>query len=153
MIFDRTQNDINAAISLKKRLQSGEVLASDELQRIERGTLTISTLNRIEQKTHELVELFRSVGYYLEEIPLVEWDYTDYFRETDFAVILDNVRALRNGFYVYADTPETPENNYRKYQVINDVERILHDLEAMAQDIMSRYRQCGTFECGEVNDL
>lgn len=152
MIFNRTQNDVNTAIELKKRLQNGEELSVAEVEQLERGTLTINTLNRIESKCAELVSLLRGVGYYVAEIPLVVWSYEDYFKQADFDRIIANIDVLRNAFYVYSYTPKTPENNYRKLQPINDVEKILYDLEAMTEDIKSHYRQCGTFQCGEVNN-
>ena len=32
---------------------------------------------------------------------------------------------------------------------INALEKILHDLDVMINDVKSHYRQCGAFECGE----
>lgn len=149
MIFDRTENDVRIAISLRQKIQSGDTMTSSETEQIERGTLTINTLNRIESKIYELVFLLKDAGYYGPESPLVEWSYQDYFKQSDFNQILAKINNLRKSFYVYMKTPETPGNNYRQFQTINDVEEILHDLEAMVEDIKSNYRQCGTFECGE----
>jgi hypothetical protein len=50
---------------------------------------------------------------------------------------------------VYKHTPNIPETNYRKYQVINDVEEILYDLDVMISNVKANYRFCGEFECGE----
>lgn len=154
MIYDRTEQDVLSAIELKKRLQSGDLLSSldeDDVKTLERGTLTISTLNRIEGNCEQLVGLFRNVGYYMKPLQVASWSYEDYFKQSDFDRILSNIDKLRNAFYVYSYTPKTPGDNYRKFQIINDVEKILHDLHSMVQDIVSHYRQCGTFQCAEVN--
>lgn len=151
MIFDRIQNDIDTAISLRSRLQNDEALTSAEIQQLERGTLTYNTLNRIEEKQAELKNLFTEMGYYSPKIVNKSWNGYRYFRQADFNRILENMQTLVNSFFVYFDTPKIPENNYRKYQVINDTEKILFDLDVMINDIKSRYRECGTFECGEEN--
>ena len=66
----------------------------------------------------------------------------------EFDRILRNIEILRNAFFVYKDTPDIPDNNYRKYQTINDVEKIIDDLDVMINDVKSHYRECGTFESG-----
>lgn len=149
MIFDRTQNDIDTALILRAKIQSGETLTESERDLIERGTLTINTLNRIENKEQELSGLFKKAGYYSSDIVNREWAYSDFFTISDFTRILQNINILRKSFFTYSNTPQTPGDNYRKYQVINDVEKILNDLELMLSDLKNYYRECGTFESGE----
>jgi transcriptional regulator with XRE-family HTH domain len=152
MIFNRTQDDVDASIDIIKNTRNAEDLTFEQRQQLERGTLTINTLNRIENKQTELKNLFNSIGYYNVEVDNREWTYTDYFFPSDFARILINLESLKKAFFVYSTTPIVPDDNYRRYQTINAVEKNLYDLDAMINDIKSRYRQCGTFQCGEVNE-
>lgn len=149
MIFDRTQEDIEKAYELRSKLQNGDSLTESEITLLERGTLTINTLNRIEEKIMQLKPLLDEMDYRSKSISSKLWDYEDYFKQSDFDRILQNIFNLRTASILYEDTPPVPENNYRKYSVINDVERILYDLEEIINEILSNYRECGNTECGE----
>lgn len=150
MIFDRTQNDVNAAIHIREeKVQKFQELSEEEIQTLEKGTLTINSLNRIEEKQEELKNLFEENFYFVEDIKNKSWGYSDFFLQEDFDRILSNLEKLVKAYFVYANTPKIPDSNYRKYQTINDVEKILYDLEVMIIDVKSNYRECGTFECGE----
>lgn len=149
MIYDRTQNDIDTALSVRARLQSGEALTDEYMRLLERGTLTINTLNRIEQKQAQLKEIFNSLGYWeTKDVVNAEWTYNDFFKQTDFDRILRNLEILKSAYYVYEDTPSMPNRNYRQFTTINAVENILADLEKMIEDMNSRYMYCGETECG-----
>lgn len=150
MIFDRTQNDVDTAILLRReKVQNFQQLTESEIATLERGTLTINTLNRIEAKQELLRELFNEMGYWDTPIITKQWDYSEFFKQEYFDRILNNVKILRKAFFIYKHTPDMPDNNYRKYQTINDVEKIIYDLDVMINDVKSHYRECGTFESGE----
>lgn len=150
MIYDRTQDDVNAAIDIIKSTKSAADLTDEQKEQLERGTLTIHTLNRIENKQQELKELFNSLGYWNTDITTRNWDYTDLFKQSDFDRIIANLKVLKKAFFAYKSTPDIPGTNYRKYQTINDVEGILHDLEQMTEYVRNSFIECGTFECGET---
>ena len=151
MIFDRTQNDVDTAISIRKnKLQKFIDLTDEEVAVLEKGMLTINTLNRIEDKSEELQNLINNIGYFNTDVKVMIWAYSDYFRQEDFDRILQNLQKLRDAFFAYSFTPEVPDNNYRSYATINAVEKILNDLDVMINDVKSRYKRCGTFKCGEV---
>ena len=150
MIFDRTQNDVDTAILLRDtKVKKFETLTESEIATLEKGTLTINTLNRIENKQEELKNLFNEIGYWNTPISTRQWAYADIFEGTQFDRILNNLEILIKAFFIYKNTPNVPDNNYRKYQTINDVEKILYDLDVMINDVKSHYRECGTFESGE----
>lgn len=149
MIFDRTQIDINAALSIREdKIKQFKTLTDVEVETLERGTMTINTLNRIEEKQMELRNLFNEMGYWNTQIANKLWNYTQVFDETEFRRIIDNLVILRNAFFTYKDTPKTPNVSYH-YEDVNSLEKILHDLDVMINDVKSNYKQCGTFECGE----
>ena len=149
MIFDRTQNDVDTAILLRReKVQAFQELTEHEIATLEKGTLTINTLNRIESKQDELKNLFNDMGYWNTSITNKVWGENDIFNVDEFQRILDNTNVLRNAFFVYMDTPKTPNVSYY-WQDINALEKILYDLDVMINNVKSHYRECGTFYCGE----
>ena len=152
MIFDRTQNDVDTAILLRDtKVKKFETLTESDIETLERGTLTINTLNRIETKQEELKNLFNDIGYWNTSIITKVWNENDIFNVDDFQRILNNTNTLRKAFFVYKDTPNTPPISYY-WDDINALEKILFDLDVMINDVKSHYRECGTFECGEENE-
>lgn len=150
MIFDRTQDDVDAAVILRReKVQAFQELSESEIATLEKGTLTTNTLNRIEDKQRELKNLLDSDVYFVENFESKSWNYTDYFKQVDFDRILDNLSKLKRAYFVYSTTPQVKDKNYLRYQTINAVENILNDLELMIRDVKNHYRQCGNVECGE----
>ena len=149
MIFDRTQNDVDTAILLRNtKVKKFEMLTESEIATLEKGTLTINTLNRIESKQEELKNLLNGMGYWNTPITNKLWGENDIFNVDEFQRILDNTNALRQAFFIYKDTPNTPPISFH-YNDINALEKILYDLDVMINDVKSHYRECGTFESGE----
>ena len=149
MIFDRTQNDVDTAILLRDtKVKKFETLTESEIATLERGTLTINTLNRIETKQEELKNLFNDMGYWSTPITNKTWGENDIFNVDEFQRMLDNTNILRQAFFVYKETPNTPPISYY-WDDINSIEKILYDLDVMINDVKSNYRECGTFESGE----
>lgn len=153
MIFDRTQSDVDTAILIRNtKVKKFEALTESDINYLERGTLTINTLNRIEIKQEELKNLFNDMGYWNTPITNKQWTENDIFDnngERDFQRILDNTNVLRQAFFTYKNTPNTPPISYH-YEDINALEKILNDLDVMINDVKSKYKRCGTFRCGEL---
>ena len=158
MIFDRTQNDVDTARILRNEkvkfdpitMQPTNLdeLTPAELQTLNKGTFNYTDLNRIENKQDELKNLFNDMGYWNTSISNKEWGENDIFNVNEFQRIIDNTNVLRQAFFVYKETPNTPPVSYH-YKDINALEKILNDLDVMINDVKSHYRECGTFECGE----
>ena len=149
MIFDRTQNDVDTAIILRReKVQTFQELSENEVATLEKGTLTINTLNRIEEKQEDLKGTLNDMGYWNTPITNKVWSENDIFSVVDFQRILDNTNVLRQAFFVYKGTPNTPPISYY-WDDINALEKILYDLDVMINDVKSNYRECGSFECGE----
>lgn len=148
MIYTRTQADVDEAIKIRKeKVQKFQELTKDEIKILERGMITVNTLNRIEQKQEDLRGLFNSMGYWNTPITIKVWDEAQLFKREDFQRILDNANTLRNAFFTYKDTPNTPSVSFH-YKDLNDLEKILFDLDVMISDVRSKYKKCGTFKCG-----
>lgn len=149
MIFDRTQNDVDTAILIRNtKVKKFEALTESDINYLERGTITINSLNRIESKQEELKNLFNDMGYWNTPIANKVWGENDIFNADEFERILNNTNVLRQAFFVYKATPNTPPISYH-WQDINALEKILYDLDVMINDVKSHYKECGTFESGE----
>lgn len=150
MIFNRTLYDVEEAKRIRaEKVQKGEELTESDINQLERGTLTINTLNRIEEKQEELKNLFDEDFYFVDKLEHKTWTYTDYFKQSDFDRILNNLTLLKKAYFVYKSTPEISSTNYRYFETINTLEHTLNDLDIMINDIKSHYRECGTLQCGE----
>ena len=149
MIYDRTAEDIENAKAVRVRLQSGEELTEDDVIVLERGCMTVNTINRINDKQTELKNQLNDMGYWDTGISVMNvWETKHVFRENHFKQLIDNANILRNAFFVYSSTPSTPSVSYH-YTNVNALEKILFDLGEMICDVKNHYRICGDFECGE----
>lgn len=150
MITDRTQADVDKALEIRdEKVKVFKTLSEDDINTLERGTITINTLNRIENKQDELKNLFNDMGYWNTNIiTKTDWVNGDIFYKEDFQRIINNENILRIAFFAYSDTPKTPDISFH-YEDINSLEKILEDLDIMINDVKSNYLECGTFECGE----
>lgn len=150
MIFDRTQADIDTANAIRENfVKKFKTLTGEQVSALERGMMTINTLNRIEEKQIELRNLINEIGYWSTNIiNKTNWAVGDMFTENDFQRIIDNENILRNAFFTYKNTPVTPKISFH-FNDINSLEKILVDLDVMINDVKSNYRECGVYECGE----
>ena len=149
MIFDRTIEDVNNAIKIRaEKVQNGVELSQEDIATLERGTITLNTLNRIEEKQNALKSELNGIGYWNTPILNKHWTKNDIFDETDFQRIVNNLEILKKSFFVYSTTPSTPTAKYY-FENINAAEKILSDIELMISDVANHYKTCGTFECGE----
>lgn len=151
MIYDRTEFDATEARRIRlEKVQQGLTLTDAEKETLSRGTISIDTLNRIEEKCAELVDIFALLGY--DEVSGViskAWSYEDIFHPEELSRILNNLNILRNAYFVYAYTPPTPQPRYH-YTAINAIEKILHDLEELTDKVSQSFVYCGTIHSGGV---
>ena len=148
MIINRTQDDVlNAAKIRKDKVQKFQPLTESDILTLEKGTITVNTLNRIENKQEELKNLLNKMGYYNTPITTKTWTATQIFNASEFQRILYNANILKNAFFVYKNTPTLPFPKYR-WQELNALEQILYDIDVMISEVRSFYRECGNIECG-----
>lgn len=149
MIYDRTLADVEEARRIREtKVKNFETLSQSEIIALERGFLTNETLNRIENKQTELKNKLQNAGYWNNEIENSIWTEDDYFFLEDWQRVLHNQNILKNSYYVYEDTPQTPTEKIN-YTNLNAIEKLLVDIEAIIDEMKAQYRKCGTFQCGE----
>lgn len=151
MVYNRTNDDITKAIELREnKVKLFQTLTEAESEIMERGSLTATTLNRIERATSIIVNLLRQLGYPSSSVKAKLWGMTPryVFDESDMQRILKNLDILKASFFETTAMPITP-NNVLDINTFNDIEKILYELDVFINDVKSNYRECGSYECGE----
>lgn len=143
MIIDRTHNDVLKSIELAQR---GGVFSEKEIETLERGMVTINTLNRIEEKQKEIADLISEMGYPVS-IENKTWKQQDVFFFEDLKRIVSNVEKLRISFFALNETPANPRAEYH-YREFNLIEKVLLDIQNNAVFAEENYKICGSAECG-----
>ncbi len=152
MIFNRTQDDVTAALRIREnKIKLFTPPSEDELWHLERGFIDYTTLNRIENKQAELRELLITSGSSFFDIKTKTWTADDIFNEIEFSRIVGNLDILKSVIDVLPDTPETPQPVFH-FININDIERILFDMDVLLQNMISAYWFCGELYCGEMEE-
>ena len=150
MITDRTQEDVDSAKNIiDSKVKLFLELTVEDLLTLERGTIGIGTINRIGLKQEELKNKMETYGYFVENIETKICNYNDIFGEIDFSQLINNTILLRDAFFVYSDTPSNVYLSY-DYENINNLEKILGDIEKILDYMIANFRECGTFYSGEV---
>lgn len=149
LITDRTQEDVDSAKNIiDSKVKLFLELTDEDLITLERGTIGIGTINRIGSKQEELKNKMEINGYFVKNIKTKTWDYSDIFGETDFLQLINNTILLKEAFFVYLDTPKKAYPSY-DYKNINNLEKILVDIENILDYMIANFRECGTFYSGE----
>lgn len=124
-IYDRTQRDID--------------------NRAKKAFINASDLNRIDRNT-ELIAKYIAVPVLVK----TDWEIGGFPRYSDYQRIKENTQKIRDGYAVYADTPQVPERPYTTYQKWNAIEKILHDVFILYIGKYNNKEYCGEgYSCGE----
>lgn len=149
MVFDRTAADVEEARKIRDdKIKTFSELTEKEKGILEKGFLGINALNRIEEGLRNAKERIAEIGYHNIGFESKQWNGGEFFGADDFERIISNINLARNGFLVKKNTPKTPNALYR-YDLLNDIEKIINDFFEVIDDITENYRQCGAYECGE----
>ena len=149
MIFDRTEQDVIDAVKIREeKVKNGRSLTDGEKQKLERGFCGVDTLNRIEQKQLEIAINLSKAGYKSARVYIKRWNDFNFVFASELKRIADNNRSLRESFYVLSETPENAVGKYH-YEDFNKLEKVLNDLEAVYNGMVSLYKECGEAESGD----
>ena len=147
LITDRTGADVSNAKMLRLKIQSGSALTETEKSAFERGTCTKTMLNRIETAQKTLAEDLNNLQYKISISNKTDWTYTDIFDNANYERLLNNLEKLKDAFFTYPTTPQTPSYMYG-FKEANDIEKILFDIEQLIEEMKKNYIKCGTIQCG-----
>lgn len=148
MIFNRTQADVEKAISIRNdKVKRFAKLSNDDIEALERGFITINTINRVEEKQAELYGFFIGSGYYCPKISNRIWQDGEIFKIEDLERLIANNEILRKAFFDLMETPFQPKINYH-LETANAIEKILYNLSENYQYMVSNFKRCGAYRCG-----
>lgn len=78
-----------------------------------------------------------------------EFEIGDIITYEIWRTYLDNVQSLRDAYYTMPDTPELPEPTAPlTYDGANAIEKLLYDVSQLYDAMVTSYRLCGAFRCG-----
>lgn len=131
-VFDRTQNDVDLALTLKSRIISDGFNSLSDDEQLEwlaglKGCLNYTDLNRIENNCSIISNLLN-----LGLTTFNGWNVSKELDTSNLNRIKSNVSIIRSSPFVYKDTLTVPELPYNTYQKINDIEKILFDVYSLA---------------------
>lgn len=150
MIIDRTQQDVDTAIQIRdNKVKQFISLTETEKEQIERGTLTINTLNRIEAKQQYLADMLNLYAYPIKIETKSNWNSTDLFDEKNHLRILQNLLLLKEAFYVLKSSPDIPKYLFGFIE-LNSVEQILVDIEFLANAMSKNWAYMGEYYMGGI---
>lgn len=131
-ITDRTYADVARVQEIAKKARTGTWTEEEQTEWAEgmKGALSYLDYNRIEsgmQKIASDLQVSISVK--------TDWNVNGYITTADAARWIENVKALRALCSGSGNTPGTPDAiEELHFTVINQVEQILSDVEAIAND-------------------
>lgn len=100
MVTDRTLADVTYALEHPD--------SSAELK----GAYNYTDLNRVESKVNELATLLTNYNYLAESLTVkTNWTRSDFFNQTNATRYINNIKKLRDSFYVLPTTPQVPRFN------------------------------------------
>ena len=141
-IYDRSLNDITFATAKLK-----EWVADKSLDRYDlKGCLNVADINRIEGNIQYVSEHLNRLGY-TQEVDTKVWNISDIPTTADVTRIVRNLNALVSAYDVEESTPSVPEGML-SYTEINDIEKIIWDIEFLLDLMDLAFRKSGTFKAG-----
>lgn len=142
-IFDRTQADVDFALSKIKEWRENGSTSLYELK----GCLNVTDINRIENDIQHLSDSLSSLYYFPHAISK-EWNTSGLPDMSDIDRIIGNVRNIISAYIQTSTAPDVPDTMLT-FEQINSIEENLFLVKELIDAMVSTYRNCGTFECGE----
>lgn len=142
-IFDRTQEDVDYAIF---KLDEWKANGTTDIYEL-KGCLNVSDINRIEKNIQYLSDKLSEQCYFPHAITKT-WDMMGLPNMNDINRIIGNIRNIIMAFFQKSTSPDLP-NNMLNYEQVNAIEENLYLIKEILDNMVSSYRECGTFNCGE----
>ena len=117
-----------------------------------KGALNVSDLNRIESNTLWLHQQLESYDYHSGiTVTKTNWVNTDFIYLVDIDRIRQNIIDIVACYNTFSTTPVlTTGGQPLTYLHINDIEKVLFDLDVLLDLMIQKFVYCGTFTCGDT---
>lgn len=137
-VYDRTQADVDyAKQQLAKKINNVEY----------KGCFNPSDINRIEGNARYLADILISL-YYFNNVSTSGWNSESLPYKDHIDRIINNIGEI----WARWDKPQDAEDlpvSLLTHEQVNNIEKNLFLLKEMLDDMVSSFRECDTFECGE----
>lgn len=136
-IYDRTQADVDYAKAQMKINNNVEL----------KGCFNVTDISRIENNTKYLTDELNKL-YYFNTINTYSWNMLSIPYRAHIDRIINNVNVLWTKYQKPSGSDALPPS-ILTYEHLNAIERNHYLLKEMLDDMISSFRECGTFSCGE----
>ena len=138
-VYDRTQADVDyAKYQLAQKINNIEY----------KGCFNATDMSRIENNIQYLSDILISL-YYFNSLTTRTWGKNGLPYQSYIDNIINNISILWEKWGKPPDAEDLP-NTLLTYEQVNNIEKNIFLLKEMLDDMASSFRECGTFECGEV---
>lgn len=117
-----------------------------------KGMYTHNDLNRVENAVKNVVVLLKKLNMDVPNMTIkTDWTYKDRLKDSDIERYFSNISILRELFEAYTHIPKAPTvNDKLDFNIANNIEKILIDVEGIAIKIISSRYYSGEIFLGEV---
>ena len=138
-IFDRTLADVEYA-----RQQLANNINDVDFK----GCFNAKDLVRIENNTRYLADILNELCYCNAIATERNWIVSSTPNVANITRVIDNLNKLFTAYYKPSNAPNLP-TTLLTYEQVNALEKNLYLIKEMLDDMMTYFRECGTFVCGE----
>lgn len=152
LITDRTQADVDRYAELKaKGLRGMNEEEKAEWETQLKGAYNYTDMNRVESAVEYVANRLTEAGYVVLPVVKKNWNRQDKPTLDDIKRYMKNIADIRAALTTFSDTPEAPTTEKRlTYQIANDMERILIDIDDLISRMASAYFYSNDLYSGEV---
>lgn len=152
LITDRTQADVDRRAELKEKGWAAMTAAERaEWETPLKGGYSYVDMNRVESAVEYVANKLTEAGYIVLPVVKKNWTVTDKPTINDLNRYMKNVEDIRSALATFLSTPDAPTIKKKlTYQMANDLEQILIDVDTLINNMISTRRWCGELVCGEV---
>lgn len=152
LITDRTQADVERYAELKaKGLRGMTDEEKAEWETFLKGAYNHTDMNRVESAVEYVANRLTAAGYVVLPVIKKDWSGTDKPTLNDIKRYMKNIADIRAALTTFYNTPEAPASEKRlTYQMANDIEQILIDVDDLITRMANAYFYSGDLYSGEV---
>lgn len=152
LITDRTQADVDRYAELQAKGWHG--MTDEEKFEWEtslKGAYNHTDMNRVESAVEYVANRLTEAGYIVLPIVKKNWTGNDKPTVDDIKRYMKNIGDIRAALATFYTTPEAPTTEKRlTYQMANDMEQILVDVDDLISRMVSAYFYSNDLYSGEV---
>lgn len=152
LITDRTQADVDRHAELKAKGLRGMTTAEKaEWETSLKGGYNYTDMNRVENAVEYVANRLTEAGYVVSPVVKKNWTASDKPTLVDIKRYMKNISDIRSALTIFTTTPEAPTTEkHLTYQMANDMEQILIDVDDLVSRMASAYFYSGDLYSGEV---